>query len=267
MFRLVDIHQVSLCIDEVDSNFKQNGELVSLVNSGHRRDGAKAYRCSGDTNEPTAYDSWSGKALAGIGKLPETTESRSIQILMRKKMKGETIEKLRQKHDRDFEILQQKCRRIAFDNVSRLRDYEPEIPQELGDRPSDNWEPLLAIAELAGGDWPQWGWQAAVALSCQGKEDEISKREVLLDDLREIFNNIAQERGYTCLPTSHILQYLEGKKESGWVAYHNGKPITDRQLASLLKPFKIRSKDLRVGDATLKGYVFAHFQDAFERYL
>ncbi len=169
LFRLVDRHHVSLCIDEVDSNFKQNGELVSLVNSGHRRDGANAYRCSGDSNDPTAYNSWSGKALAGIGNLKETTESRAIQILMRKKKKGEKIEKIRKHNSKDFEILKQKCRKNAFDNVNRLRDYEPEIPQELDDRQADNWEPLLAIADLAGGDWPAWGRQAAVALSCQGK--------------------------------------------------------------------------------------------------
>jgi len=267
MFRLVDSYKVSLCIDEVDSNFRRNEELVSLVNSGHRREGAVAYRCSGDSNEPTAYNSWSGKALAGIGKLPETTESRSIQILMRKKKKDEKIDKIRKHHSKNFEILKQKCRKIAFDNVNILRDYEPKIPQELGDRQTDNWEPLLAIADLAGGDWPTWGRQAAVALSCQGKEDEISKKEVLLADLRKIFHKMAQEKGYTCLPTSHILQYLETVEESGWDQYHNGKPITDRQLAKLLKDFKIHSKDIRYGEATLKGYVFAHFQDAFERYL
>ena len=267
MFRLVDKYKVSLCIDEVDSNFGRNDELISLVNSGHRRDGAKAYRCSGDSNDPTAYNSWSGKALAGIGKLPETTESRSIQILMRKKKKNEKIEKLRPKHYRDFEVVRQKCRKIAFDNVNRLRDYEPEIPQELGDRPSDNWEPLLAIADLAGGNWPAWGRQAAIALSCQGKEDEISLKEKLLADLREIFNKKFQERADTCLPTSHIIQFLEEKKESGWAEYNYGKPITDRQLSNFLRPFNIGSKDLRWGQVILKGYVFAHFQDAFERYL
>jgi len=266
-FRLVDSFKVSLCIDEVDTSFRKNEELVSLVNSGYRREGAIAYRCSGDANEPRGFNSWSGKALAGIGKLPETTESRSIQILMRKKKKGEKIEKIRKHHSKDFEILKQKCRKIAFDNVNRLRDYEPEVPQELDDRQADNWEPLLAIADLAGGDWPAWGRQAAIALSCQGKEDEISLKEKLLADLREIFNKKFQERADTCLPTSHIIQFLEEKKESGWAEYNYGKPITDRQLSNFLRPFNIRSKDLRWGQVILKGYVFAHFQDAFERYL
>jgi len=267
LFRLVDRHHVSLCIDEVDLNFKQNGELVSLVNSGHRRDGANAYRCSGDSNDPTAYNSWSGKALAGIGNLKETTESRAIQILMRKKKKGEKIEKIRKHHSKDYENLKQKCRKIALDNLNRLCDYEPEVPQELDDRQADNWEPLLAIADLAGENWPAWGRQAAIALSCQGKEDEISLKEKLLADLREIFNKKFQERADTCLPTSHIIQFLEEKKESGWAEYNYGKPITDRQLSNFLRPFNIRSKDLRWGQVILKGYVFAHFQDAFERYL
>jgi len=276
MFRLVDIYKVSLCIDEVDSNFRRNEELVSLVNSGYRREGAVAYRCSGDSNEPTAYNSWSGKALAGIGRLPETTESRAIQILMRKKKRDEKVEKIRKHHSKDFEILKQKCRKITFDNVNCLRDYEPEIPQELDDRQTDNWEPLLAIADLAGGDWPTWGRQAAVALSCQGKEDEISRREVLLADLRECFNatikaNTEKGINITSLPTAWILNYLKAKEESPWGAYLNGSSITPRQLAGILKSFGIRSKDIRWrdvnGERVLKGYEFSDFQDAFERYL
>jgi len=177
------------------------------------------------------------------------------------------LKKIRKPHSKDFENLKQKCRKIALDNLNRLCDYEPEVPQELDDRQADNWEPLLAIADLAGGDWPAWGRQAAIALSCQGKEDEISSKEKLLADLREIFNKKFQEREDTCLPTSHIIQFLEEKKESGWAEYNYGKPITDRQLSNFLRPFNIRSKDLRWGQVILKGYVFAHFQDAFERYL
>jgi len=266
MFRLVDSFKVSLCIDEVDSNFRRNEELVSLVNSGYRREGAIAYRCSGDSNEPTAYNSWSGKALAGIGRLPETTESRAIQILMRKKKKDEKVEKIRKHHSKDFEILKQKCRKNAFDNVNRLRDYEPEIPQELDDRQADNWEPLIAVADLAGGKWPAWGRQAAIALSCAGKGDEIGKGEELLADLKEIFDRMNQQ-GHPNLLTEWIISGLCGKSERPWREYDYGKPITPKQLANLLKPFEIEPRSVRVTTGVYRGYYGADLQDAFERYL
>jgi Protein of unknown function (DUF3631) len=38
--------------------------------------------------------------------------------------------------------------------IEELRRARPELPDELDDRAQDIWEPLLAIADLAGGDWP-----------------------------------------------------------------------------------------------------------------
>ncbi len=95
-------------------------------------------------------------------------------------------------------------------------------------------------------------------------------------DLREYFNaaikaNTEKGINITSLPTAWILNYLKAKEESPWGAYLNGSSITPRQLAGILKSFGIRSKDIRWrdvnGERVLKGYEFADFQDAFERYL
>jgi len=276
MFRLVDAYGVSVAIDEVDINFGNNPEIVGLVNSGYMRKGAVAYRCSGDANEPRAFNSWSAKVLAGIGKLFDTTESRSIQILMRKKKESERVQRIRESHSKDFETLKQKCRRIAFDHVDNLRDCEPEMPPELGDRQADNWRPLLSIADLAGGQWPVWGRQAAVVLSSVGKDDEISMREILLSDLKEYFDRTIKfnaDRGnpIQSLPTAWILDGLNAKTESPWPEYHNGGPMTPRQLAGFVRPFGIESKDIwwddGAGKHSLKGYTVEDFRDVFDRYL
>jgi uncharacterized protein DUF3631 len=39
------------------------------------------------------------------------------------------------------------------------------MPDALHDRAQDNWEPLIAIADLAGGGWPKLARDAASALS------------------------------------------------------------------------------------------------------
>jgi len=61
--------------------------------------------------------------------------------------------------------LRQELETWAVDNIATLAAARPELPDELGDRAQDVWEPLLAIAELAGGDWPERARTAAVALS------------------------------------------------------------------------------------------------------
>jgi len=50
--------------------------------------------------------------------------------------------------------------------------------------------------------------------------------------------------------------------------YNRGKPITPRQVATLLKGYGIQSKTIRMTfNQTPKGYVVSQFQDAFKRYL
>jgi hypothetical protein len=47
----------------------------------------------------------------------------------------------------------------------------------------------------------------------------------------------------------------------------SGKPLTQNGLARMLKPLKITTENIRVGDEVLKGYVLKHFEEAFARYL
>lgn len=85
LFRLVDKHEVTLLLDEVDVSFKRNEDLISLVNSGYMKKTAKVLRCVGEKHEVKSFQCWSAKVLCGIGRLPETTESRSIRIEIKKK--------------------------------------------------------------------------------------------------------------------------------------------------------------------------------------
>ena len=54
--------------------------------------------------------------------------------------------------------------------------------------------------------------------------------------------------------------------EKPWATFDRGRPITARQLADLLRPFRIKSVDLRFGSQNLKGYRLDHFNDALSRY-
>jgi len=58
------------------------------------------------------------------------------------------------------------------------------VPRALNDRAADNWRPLLAIAEAAGGEWPALAHRAAVAISCDTEPADI--RELFARDVLSI---------------------------------------------------------------------------------
>ncbi|CAN5299385.1 hypothetical protein BH24PSE2_BH24PSE2_23370 [soil metagenome] len=65
----------------------------------------------------------------------------------------------------------------------------PELPQGIVDRPAEVWEPLLAVAEAAGGDWPHVARAACVEL-CRVAEDRRASLGIrLLAAVRTIFGD------------------------------------------------------------------------------
>jgi hypothetical protein len=152
----------------------------------------------------------------------------------------------------------------SVEEADQLEAIRPELPVELDDRAQDAAEPLLAIAELADGEWPARARRALVALRAEqaGADDEtIGVR--LLADVFAAFERTSDER----LSTERLLEMLIEDDEAPWCEWH-GKPLTARGLARLFKPFGIRSGTVRLVDgSTPKGYKRETFIDAWSRYL
>lgn len=137
-----------------------------------------------------------------------------------------------------------------------------EAPQALNDRAADNWRHLLAIADALGGGWPQIGREAAVGLS--GAEEDGAIRVMLLGDIRVIFADLNQTR----IASPTLAEALAKMEERPCPEWHHGKPITPKQIATLLSPFEVRPKMLRIGTGeAVRGYEISNFDDAFARYL
>lgn len=264
LFRSIEKFQPTLVIDEGDTFIEGNEELRGVINSGHTRALAYTLRCVGDEHEPTRFCTWGAKVIAGIGHLPETIEDRSIIIQLRRKLLSEKKEKLRNISDSIFHDLARKCVRFKNDNLSILAAKNPEIPETLNDRAADNWIPLLAIAELAGGNWIKSALDAAKHL-CGLEQEPISTGAELLNDIRNIFDDKRIDR----LSTRVLLGALHSVEEAPWRTYNRGKPLSARQLAKRLKEYKIHSKDMRLAPSNknLKGYCLEDFQEAFSRYI
>jgi hypothetical protein len=266
MFRLIDKFEASVGIDEADGAFKENYELISLVNSSYTRSTAQVPRCASETNEVELFSVWGAKVICGIGKLPPTTEDRSIIIHLKKKKNIEKVEKFRFDRLGAFGDLKSKLKRFADDHIEALKEADdPQLPEQLGDRPADNWRQLILIADLVDEGWPKKARDAALTLN-DSQEDE-EKLVHLLRDIRCIFNQ--QGEGVGELSSADLTAQLVGVEGSPW-ANSSGKyadELTVNKLAKMLEPLGIKPKKCRFSKGTLQGYKFPLFDDAFDRYL
>lgn len=207
------------------------------------------------------YPVFCAVALAGLGWLPDTLMSRSIIIRMRRRAHDEIVEPYRRRdHEAEGHTLRDRLAQWAASKLDRLKGARPQLPDQIQDRAADCWEPLLAIADAAGGHWTKIARTAAVALVAAGREANPSMGIRLLADLREVFGN------ETALPTEQLLFRLQELPESPWTNL-KGKPLDDRGLAGRLRKYDIRPKVIRTGGRTPRGYERADLADAWDRYL
>ena len=262
LFRSIDAWKPTLLVDEADAFMRDNEELRGLLNCGHTRDSAYIIRTVGDDFTPTRFNVWGAKALAGIGHLADTLMDRSITLELRRKLPNETVDRLRYAEPGLFKNLSGKLARLAHDQRDAVRRARPTLPTELHDRAQDNWEPLLAIADVAGGDWPDRARKAALKLS--GADNSImSTGAELLADIQEVFEHKRVDR----IHTTDLITALCDDDEKIWATYNRGRLVSPRQIAKRLGDFGIKSKNVRVGYKQAKGFELEQFKEAFSRYL
>jgi putative DNA primase/helicase len=249
-------------IDEANAFMRENEELRGILNSGHTRDSAYVVRVVGDDHTPKPFSTWGCKAIAGIGHLSDTLMDRAVVLDLRRKLPHENVERLRHAAPDLFDRLASRLCRFAQDNREAVRRARPELPHALHDRAQDNWEPLLAIADVAGGVWPEQARQAALNISGATDEGGTIGSE-LLADIQEVFETKRVER----IGTAELIEALCADDGKPWATFNRGKPIVPRQVAKRLKEYGIVSKNVRVGYRQSKGFERLQFQDVFERYL
>jgi len=266
VFRTIEAHRPTLFIDEADTFLRDRDDLRGVLNAGHFKAGAVVVRIVGDDFEPRAFSVWCPKAIAKIGKLPPTLADRSIVIAMRRKRPDETVERIRLDHlHSDLNPLLRQAARWAADHLHVLRAADPAVPPELRDRQADNARPLLAIADLAGGKWPEEAQRALVKLQSRDVDEEEAGI-LLLADFRELFAAKGER-----LKTAEILEALTAREDRPWGEWRRGQKLSSISLSSLLRAFGIKPRTLRfkAGSTTrtAKGYERESFEDAFSRYL
>ena len=262
MFRCIEMYHPTLLLDEADTFLRGrdvNEELRGVVNAGHQR-GGKVIRCVGDDAEPKAFSCFGPVVIAMIGRPPATVEDRSITIEMRRKLPGENVERPApgKPMRTQFNGVVRRCVRWAADARDALAVATPATPIGIDDRAADCWYALLAIADHAGGKWPDLARQAAIFI--MGGRDDASLGVQLLDDLRDVLSSVEK------MTSVGICTELKNLEDRPWCDMGFGRSITPRKLAKLLGPYDIKPRTIRT-DGTAKGYHTADLVESWTRYL
>lgn len=270
LFRSIGDTPPAILWDEVDALFKGGSDpgredLRALLNSGYRR-GASVLRMVGEGKkmEVKAFPTFAPVALAGIGSLPDTVSDRSVIVEMRRRLPGERVRPFRLREVRpEATAIRARLETWAAENLTALETARPALPHGLSDRAEDLWEPLLAIADLAGGSWPKRARKAASELAKVGQDQDGSWGVRLLTDLRGIFG---KHHDPEALPTATLLEELVALEESPWGDLR-GRQLDARGLARRLRPHDVRPAVVRLGAVTARCYRRADLIDSWERYL
>lgn len=269
IFRRIGMGSISVLLDECDAIWKRGKSddtaeaLRSIVNSGHRK-GATVGRVEMDGKEARLlrFPVYAPVALAGIGDcLPDTILDRAVIVRMRRRAPDEHVEPYRLRTCRPGgEALRDRLAAWCRDVADRIGDPWPDLPPGVADRPADVWEPLLAVAELAGGTWPQQARDACLAFVTGARDDTASFGVRLLADLRDVFGDEDK------MTSAEVCRQLAKIEEAPWSNMY-GKPIDARKLSKILGQYGVTSTKIRIGDTTPRGYTREALADPWRRYL
>jgi uncharacterized protein DUF3631 len=255
--------QPAPCNDQ--QNGKDDFHVVPQITGNHvvPKNAGLSHFSLGFSNSAAAaglrqFSSWCPKAIAQIGRLPDTLADRCIIIRMHRKFPRESCDRLRNLATAD---VRRQCSRFVQEHAREIADATPEIPPNLSDRAAEIWEPLLAIADLAGGHWPDTARKAASALSASAQESNPIAS--LLLDILVAFVVSGEKR----LLSRTLLSHLTASNDRPWMDLPKAQIINDRWLANQLRPYDVKPKYIRAGESHGRGYALEDFEEAFRRYI
>lgn len=269
LFRIIDERHPTVLLDEADTIFNKRTadateDIRGLLNNGYRR-GVPFYRVVGEGKKMRveSFDVFCPKAVASIRALPDTVQDRSIVIAMKRRARHESVARFR------FRVAEQEAATVrewweVLAEGLRLPE-QADVPDQLDDRAADSWEPLLALADAAGGEWPDRARRAALALSGVVVVEDEKVGVLLLADIRDVFAQESTGR----IATKQLMERLLGDDYDlhPWQEWNHGRGLKPTGMGRLLSPFGIRAQQLWLDGVNVRGYELEQFADAFSRYL
>jgi Protein of unknown function (DUF3631) len=264
----------TLFFDELDtvygphaSGSKDAREMRRFIDGGSRSTGTRSIRL-GKVNE--RFSIYAALALAGNmlpSDVPETIRTRSIIIPMQRAAADEMPEywdpAVSTPLVLPYRDLLQYWAGIVHDHC--MQHPAVDIPKGIRNRDRDCWQPLLRVAQLAGGRWPAVAAVAAVAgVAARGVNSEPSEGLWLLWEIKAIFDRLQADK----IHTAALLHGLRATGRFRWTA----RPPQEAaiRLGQILDGYGVQSKDQRIpginGGKGLKGYRREMFERAWSQY-
>jgi hypothetical protein len=259
LYRLVDSLQPTLIIDDADDLLGRKPDLAHIINASWTS-GTKVPRIIHGVEH--WFDPFCPKVVAGVNpRMPPQTRSRYIDIRLVPKLPHERVEEFNHADDEHLLALRRKLTRWAADNKAAIKDAQPEM-SGFNNRLRMNWKLLFAIADLAGDDWPKRARAAAVKLARKREDPSEGKR--LLAALRPMVATREE------IASAEIVKRLIADPTGEWVGFRHRGPITQREVAALLKDYEIFPEHIhptKRGDLTVRGYKTAPIREMIRRHL
>jgi putative DNA primase/helicase len=284
LFRVIEEARPTLLIDEADTFLHGNDEMRGILNAGYTRKRAFVLRVGnqiknyelrmqneeeeeerrdasatvGGGSGLRRYSCWCPKAIASIGRLPETLMDRCIVINLHRKRADERVEKLSEEVAR---VLRRRCARFVRDQAEWITSHRPEIPSGLNDRAADIWSPLLTLADLGGAEWPHLARHVSVNLAVA--EDGSTPIGALLADVMLSFLSAKANRRLS----RELLADLKKLRDRPWRDGRKAKEIDELWLARQLRPYGVRPRMIWIGTVSGRGYEYRDLEPIFNRYI
>jgi Protein of unknown function (DUF3631) len=272
LFRKIEQKSPTLLLDEVDAIFcKKGGEtaegLRAILNAGNRRS-TRVDRVEKKKGEMVlvSFGVFCPRALAGLGRPPRTIEDRSITFRMRPRLPHEPIARLRQREaTAEARPIRDALATWSKMYIPELRAARPHIPDSVSDRMADACEPLLAIADLAGGQWPLRARAAIEQVAGPAAAKEPDLKLLLLADIMAAFG---QDQPLDRLQTAELIRRLKDDPEGPWNEIGRGREgLTAHVMARLLADFRISSRTIRLpSGGTARGYLREEVAEEYARH-
>lgn len=272
IFRAPSRNGSTLLLDEVEALKNADKEnyagLLAVLNSGFERGGTVSrLKKTADGNFPEqVFETFCPRAIAGINKLADTLEDRSIAIMMQRRLAREKTERFSPSRlEGEAQALRDRCYLWALAHATDLAAVYDKADEtfpslvSLDDRARDLWEPLVslvALADVERGDGQRTLTYELSTLAfdlCQVRDGAAGDSTVIqvIQALQAIIFDRQQEglfqgeSAFKLTPTE-LAGLLKAKLD--W------KGLSTKGLATLLNPLGLCSKSTKQGGKVVKAY-------------
>jgi len=180
----------TLFLVEADVLFQtqRKAAIRAIINDGYTPEGSWARVRNGSVDKICTFGAL---GMAGLDKLDTATSgsmkatvTRCIRWRMRKAPGDYRAPRFDGQARMVASAVTDRLTAFARQELGSLAVAVPEVPEGIGNRAAELWEPLIVMADAAGGRWPDAAREACEEMVlASGMPDDDAEREAQVDDI------------------------------------------------------------------------------------